>query len=132
MAAGIPLLCVGLAPLWEKSGHRGRTALLILLAVSVLLSLIAVSTTPQPPYEYRSPMTQLLWPSFWSGHLALEHTSVLTTSDGDAGSSHGAFNLGQLVGLNGLASLLPLLAIWALAAVAWMRMQEAPRTSGEG
>ena len=124
MAAGIPLLCVGLAPAWHHFHKNGRRALLALLAVSMSFSLIAVSTTPQPPFQYRSPMTQLLWPSFWSGNLALEHTSMLAPSDAGAAGAHGAFNLGQFMGLRGLASLLPLLAVWALAGVVWIRMRE--------
>jgi hypothetical protein len=121
MAAGIPVLCIGLAPAWDKLRWTGRRVLLAFLGASVLFSLIAVSTTPQPPFEYRSPITQLLWPSFWHGDLALEHTSMLSPSDADAGGAHGAFNLGQLMGLRGLASLLPLLAVWGLAAAIWVR-----------
>ena len=34
---------------------------------------------------------------------------------------YGAFNLGQLLGLRGLASLIPLLAIWGVAALLWWR-----------
>jgi len=124
MAAGIPLLCVGLAPAWDHFHRKGRRVMLALLMLSLLFSLIAVSTTPQPPFEYRSPMTQLLWPSFWSGHLALESTSMLTNSDLDAGGAHAAFNLGQLMGLHGLASLLPLLAVWMLAGAVWARTRE--------
>jgi len=123
MGAGIPMLCVGLAQAWEHFSKKGRRFLLALLVVSVLFSLIGVSTTPQPPFWYRSPMTQLLWPSFWNGDLALEQTSMLAASDADANSAHGAFNLGQLVGLHGLASLLPLLAAWALAGAVWVRIR---------
>jgi hypothetical protein len=125
MAAGTPALCVGLAPTWDHFQKNGRRVLLALLAVSILLSLIAVSTTPQPPFQYRSPITQLLWPSFWSGNLALERTSVLAPSDPDAGGAYGAFNLGQLMGLHGLASLLPLLIVWGASAVSWVRTNNA-------
>ena len=123
MAAGIPALCVGLAPAWDRFHNRGKKVLLGLLAVSVLFSLIAVSTPPQPPFEYRSPITQLLWPSFWSGNLALNQTTVLAPSDPDDGGSYGAFNLGHLIGLHRLASLLPLLTLWILAGILWVRME---------
>jgi hypothetical protein len=129
MAAGIPLLCVGLAPAWDRFRRSGKKVLLVLLGVSVLLSLVAVSTTPQPPFEYRSPITQLLWPSFWHGNLALEHTSVLAPFDPDADGAHGAFNLGQLIGLRGLSSLLPLLAIWVMAVAVWIRLTRSPAIS---
>jgi len=38
-----------------------------------------------------------------------------------------AFNLGQLLGLHGLAGLIPLLAIWAAAAFLWVRINRAPQ-----
>lgn len=132
MAAGIPALCIGLAPAWDHFRQNGKRVLLVLLGMSVLLSLIAVSTTPQPPFEYRSPITQLMWPSFWHGNFALEHSSVLAPSDPDASGPHGAFNLGQLLGLHGLGSLLPLLAIWAMAAATWIRMTSARRALKPG
>lgn len=124
MAAGIPLLCVGLAPAWDHFRKNGKIISLALLVVSMLFSLIAVSTTPQPAYQYRSPMTQLLWPAFWSGNLALNQSSMVAPFDADAEDAPGAFNLGQLMGLHGLASLLPLLAIWALASVVWVKTRE--------
>ena len=109
--------------------------LLTLLAVSILVSLVAVSTTPQPPDSLRSPLTQYLWPSFWKGQLSLEHISMLGPAEEDPAHSHGAFNLGELMGLQGLPSLLPLLAIWALGGAAWIVIKErrknlTERTSG--
>jgi hypothetical protein len=44
---------------------------------------------------------------------------MLTISEEPTGHAHGAFNLGELAGLHGLASLIPLLAVWGLAAVLW-------------
>jgi hypothetical protein len=123
MAAGIPLLGVGLAPAWDRLRRNREAVLLVVLGVSILFSLIAVSTTPQPPFQYRSPMRQLLWSAFWSGSLALEHTSMLAPSDADYAGAHGAFNLGQLIGLRGLSSLLPLLALWLLAVGVWLRLR---------
>jgi hypothetical protein len=129
MGAGIPALCVGLAPAWEHFQRRGRSVLLTLLFVSVLFSLMGVSTTPQPPFDSKYPITQVFWPAFWRGHLALEQISMLAPADGDARGAHGAFNLGQLVGLRGLASLLPLLAIWLMAGLAWSRMKATEDTA---
>lgn len=123
MGAGIPALCVGLAPAWEHFHRRGRRVLLALVAVSVLFSLMAVSTTAQPPFDSKYPITQVFWPSFWRGHLALEQISMLAPVDIDAHGPHGAFNLGHLMGFRGLASLVPLLMIWFMAAAAWRRMQ---------
>ena len=122
MGAGIPALCVGLAPAWDRAGRNAKRVLLALLGISILFSLVAVSTTSQPPDKYRSPMTQLLWPSFWRGQLSLEHISMLGPAEEDNTGAHGAFNFGERLGLHGLPSLLPLLAVWALGAVAWFRV----------
>jgi len=45
----------------------------------------------------------------------------------EAGSNgqYGASNLGEWMGLRGLASLAPLLAVWAIAALLWWRMHRA-------
>jgi len=60
-------------------------------------------------------MFQLIVPSFWAGKLSIESNSMLTSAE--AGASHvgHAFNLGELMGLRGLGSLLPLLAVWLIA-----------------
>jgi hypothetical protein len=88
------------------------------------LSLMAVATTAQPPQSLRIPVAQLIWPSFWSGHLAINQVSMLTAEESSRAAS-GSFNLGQLVGLHGLASLLPLLAVWCAAGFLWMSMPQA-------
>jgi len=38
-----------------------------------------------------------------------------------AGVPRAAWNLGQLIGLHGFVSLLPLASIWIVAGVAWVR-----------
>jgi len=43
--------------------------------------------------------------------------TVLIPTEQGTNQVHGAFNLGELVGLHGLAGLLPLLAVWGVAAV---------------
>lgn len=54
---------------------------------------------------------------------ALNHESVLTVAEAGSSREYGAFNLGTLIGLRGLASLIPLFAIWGVVAVLWWRMQ---------
>jgi hypothetical protein len=51
--------------------------------------------------------------------MALNRESMLAV--GEATGHNGAFNLGQMIGLHGLASLIPLLAVWAAAALLWWR-----------
>lgn len=118
LGPGLPALCVGLAPAWDYLKPRSRRVAVALLCVSVLFALMAVSTTPQPPFAARVPIAQVFWPAFWSGHLSLERVTMLSPSDLSDAASHGAFNLGELLGLRGLTSLLPLLALWAFALVA--------------
>jgi len=121
MSAGLPLLCLGLAPLWDRAPHYSRNLVSALAVCGGLFTFMAVSTTPQPPDGFACPMFQFITPSFLAGKLSLNAGSMLTSSD--AGASHaGAFNLGEVVGLHGLASLLPLVAFWTATALLWRRM----------
>jgi 4-amino-4-deoxy-L-arabinose transferase-like glycosyltransferase len=121
MAAGLPLLCVGLAPAWSSARSYCRMALVLATAWGGVFALMAVAVTAQPPDEFRCALFQLLWPSFWAGKVSQNGVSMLTVSEDLAGHGH-AFNWGELVGLRGPASLLPLLALWGLAIVLWVRM----------
>jgi hypothetical protein len=124
MGAGIPLLCVGLGLAWTRASTRWRWLLGGLAIWGTALSLMAVATTAQPPQNLRIPVAQLIWPSFWSGQLALNQISMLTAADDIGGAAHGSCNLGQIIGLHGLASLLPLLALWCIAGFLWIRMSQ--------
>src|SRR5262249_32808579 len=92
-------------------------------------SLVAVSTTPQPPVGVERPMAELLWPAFrsgdfpigWQGYLDLRPPPGAMSELEAAGVPRAAWNLGQLVGLHGFMSLLPLFGVWLLAGVAWAR-----------
>jgi hypothetical protein len=119
----LPFLALGLAPLWDK----GRTAARIVLAAGWLwgtgITLVAVSTTPQPPaIVMMNPVRDLLWPAFRDGDLSLNHETMVSGS-ADASNlrggriPHAAWNLGELAGLHGHASLIPLLLVWIVAAV---------------
>jgi hypothetical protein len=68
------------------------------------------------------PLLHAVWPAFWSGQMALNRDSMLTVAEAGSNEKYGAFNLGQLLGLRGLASLLPLFAIWGAGAVVWARI----------
>jgi hypothetical protein len=111
--ACIPLLCLGLAAAWELCGKVGRRVLLGLALCSVAIALMAVSTTSQLAMQDSCPLIHSTWPAFWSGHLAMNRDSMLTSAE--AGGGYGAFNLGMLLGLRGLASLIPLISVWAAA-----------------
>jgi hypothetical protein len=121
VGACIPLLCCGLAGLWQRTSHGWRRFLSGGGACSVFLTLMVVSTTSQLAVQDNCPMMHSVWPAFWSGQMATNRESMLTAAEAASGKC-GAFNLGQLIGLHGLASLLPLFGVWATAAWIWRRI----------
>ena len=65
-------------------------------------------------------MRELLWPAFRDGDLSLNpqtfvHNSVDVEHLRGGGDPHAAWNLGELAGLRGLSSLLPLVVVWVIA-----------------
>jgi hypothetical protein len=94
----LPFLMLGL--LWLPDGPRWQDLLLVTLAVSLVSVLGATAVSPLAPpgvdllFEYT-------YPRLWRGDVALYP---------------GSSNFGLLLGLPGLASLLPLLGLWALGA----------------
>ena len=119
--AAIPLLCLGLTVSWDRASIRWRGVLVALALISIALSLMVVSTTSELAMQDSCPIVHSTWPAFWSGRMALNRDSMLTAAE--AGSGYGAFNLGQMLGLRGLASLIPLVALWIAAALVWIRVR---------
>jgi len=52
---------------------------------------------------------------------------MLTIAEARSSTKYGAFNLGQLLGLHGLASVIPLLVLWGAVALLWWRMRARSR-----
>jgi hypothetical protein len=125
--ASIPLLCVGLPVAWRRATPVWRRVLVILALCSVFLALMVVSTTSQLSMQDRCPLVHSVWPAFWSGHVAVNRESMLTVAEVGSSGEYGAFNLGELVGFHGLASLIPLFAAWGIAAGLWWRMRRVER-----
>jgi hypothetical protein len=127
LSPGLPLLCLGLSPIYDYAPPLWRRITAALAASGGLFTLMAVSTTSHPPSDLKCSMFQLIVPSFWAGRLSINSDSMLTS--GEAGASHigHAFNLGELMGLHGLSSLLPLLAVWLIAVALWLRMNRVHR-----
>ncbi len=116
----LPFMALGLPPLWEPGRRLVRGLLMAGWMWGVAVTVVAVSTTPQPPSSYRAPMRQLLWPAFRDGDLSLNHQTFVhgaASPDQMRGRQmpHAAWNLGELAGLPGLASLLPLAFLWLAA-----------------
>jgi hypothetical protein len=121
-SACIPLMCVGLPLAWQRATGRWRGVLIALALCSVMFALMVVSTTSELSMVDSCPMIQTVWPAFWSGQIALNRDSMLTVAEAGSSGKYGAFNLGQLLGLHGLASLIPLLAMWGVAGILWRRI----------
>jgi hypothetical protein len=119
--SAMPFVALGLGPLWDLRARWWRGALIGLFAWGIALTVIAVSTNPQPPADFKSPLTALLWPAFRVGDLSLNtQTMVHATPPGGPRPApdvpRAAWNLGELAGLRGYASLLPLAGVWVIAA----------------
>ncbi len=120
--ACIPLLCLGLGIAWTRASAGWRWALIVLATCSVFVTLVVVSTSSQLAMQDSCPIVHSSWPAFWAGNVANNRESMLTVSE--ASGSHGAFNLGQVMGLHGKASLTPLVAMWGVVgaiASRWIR-----------
>jgi hypothetical protein len=118
MAPALPFLSLALAPLWSRASPAARGALAAVALYGAALSFVAVSTTAQPPENYKRPVSDLLWPSFKSGRLSINHQAFVepdVTTQRDP-VAH-AWNLGEKLGLAGHASLLPLYAVWGVIGI---------------
>jgi len=117
VGACIPLLCLGLGVSWSRSSRSWRCLLIALAACSILVTLVVVSTSSQLAMQDSCPIMHSSWPAFWAGNLASNRESMLMAIE--AAGGHGSTNLGQLMGLHGLATLIPLLLVWAATAAVW-------------
>jgi len=112
--ACIPLLSLGLAIAWTRASPIWRAVLIVLACISIFITLVVVSTSSQLAMQDSCPILHSSWPAFWAGNLATNRESMLLPTEAMNGA--GAFNLGQMVGLHGLASLIPLLVMWGVTA----------------
>jgi len=117
--ACLPLLCLGLAAAWMRASLRWRWGLIALGGWSVFVTLMVVSTSSQLAMQDSCPILHSSWPAFWSGQMAMNRESMLLASE--AGGGYRAFNLGQLMGLRGIASLIPFAAMWGVVGWIWQR-----------
>lgn len=125
MAPALPFIGLGLAPLWSRAKSGLRVVLGAIALYGAAVALVAVSTTAQPPDTYTQPLTQLLWPNFENGRMSINWQSFVEDGLRDRREpiAH-AWNLGELVGLSGRASLLPLFAIWLVIGLVWWRFRD--------
>jgi hypothetical protein len=83
----------------------------------VFVTVMVVSTSSQLAMQDSCPIVHSSWSAFWAGDLAMNRQSMLQTAE--AGGGYGAFNLWQVIGLHGIASLIPLVAMWGIVVGIW-------------
>jgi hypothetical protein len=114
----IPFLAVGTIGL--ALDGRGQRALAVVAGVSVAFSmammLMGTAVKPEVPLDVRRPYAEFLWPRFRHGNLARNTQSIDSEGGTDARQ---AWNLGHLVGLEGLWTLAPL-AAWVGVTGTWL------------
>jgi hypothetical protein len=89
-----------------------------LVGWSVFHMLVGTAVKPEVPVHIRRPFAQFLLARFYRGELAVNTQSIDAIAPSRTGERF-AWNLGELLGLDGLASLVPL-AIVTLAALGWL------------
>jgi hypothetical protein len=118
--AAIPMLGLGLAVAWTHASLPWRRTLIALACCSVFVTLGVVSTSSQLAMQGGCPIVHSSWPAFWAGQMATNRESMLLSREAAGGD--GAFNVGQTIGLHGLATLVPLLAMWGVVVGVWFRL----------
>lgn len=120
LVAALPFLALGVSASFAATGRRGRPLLAAVFALlagySVVLMFVATAVRPEVPTWYDDPYAELLFPSFLRGELAVNTIPIHT---GFVHEQRQAWNLGEKLGLRGLATLLPL-ALFVLATSAWL------------
>jgi hypothetical protein len=121
----LSILVVGVAP---RSPPRDAARLagcvagaglaLALIAASAVLMLAGTAVQPEPPMDLPHPFTEYLLPALFRGELSVNTQSVEDMWPQQRGDPQ-AWNAGQLVGLDGLASLAPL-GLYVAAIGSWL------------
>jgi hypothetical protein len=99
MAAALPFLAMGLAPLYGALQVRLRPLAVLVLAAGAFVCLMGVSVHGMTPLTPPNPLPDLYWPSFWLGWYA--------RNSGWHGAGGPASNFGLAMGLDLKYSLVP-------------------------
>jgi hypothetical protein len=100
---------------------------LALAAYSAFLMLAGTAVKPEVPTHIQRPFGQYLLPHFYAGELSISTQSIDMPNHPDGAPSM-AWNWGQLLGLDGLAELIPLALLMAAAGV-WLRSTASRRAA---
>jgi len=113
IGAALPFVFLGLGELWTAGTRLVRVCIAALVAWGAALAFMAVSTIVMLPEDISSPITQVVIPAFLSGDVASNRQSFLQYGTANpAQGLLGAWNVGQVLGLPALMSLLPLVVVW--------------------
>ncbi len=123
LAPSLPFWVVGVAGVFlavtERHRKRLGWAFVALAGLSAAFMLVATSVGPEVSERIERPYAEHLIPRFVAGDLAGNRQSFEMVRPAPNGPRH-AWNVGERLGLEGLASLLPLAGIW-LACAVWLR-----------
>ena len=125
LVPALPFMAIAAAGLGPRSVEARRPRLRMLgwaasagaVGYSAFMMLAGTAVKPEVPLTVPEPFSQFLLPLFYTGELAV-NTQSIDAGEAVMGQRY-AYNLGQTIGLDGLASLLPLLALMAAAGV-WL------------
>jgi hypothetical protein len=133
VVASLPFYALGVAALFASATGQARTALWAVFGApavfSTALMFVATSVRPEVPTWYDRPFADYLWPLFRDGQLGVNTIAIHT---GFIHEQRQAWNLGEALGLSGLAALLPLAAYLLVTGrwlIATLRSQRVPTTS---
>jgi hypothetical protein len=114
------VLAAGAALLGAGRGVRivAWLGLAALVVYSAFHMLVGAAVKPEVPVHIARPFAQFLLARFYRGELAVNAQSIDAIAPSPAGQRF-AWNLGELAGLRGLSSLVPL-ALVATACLGWL------------
>jgi len=129
----LPWLVLGVGALALRAGgaasggRRAGHGLLLGLAAagiafSAFMMLVGTAVRPEVPRAVEQPFDEYLFPRFFSGELAVSTQSIDFVT-GRGRTKRFAWNLGELMGLEGLPTLVPL-AAWVLGMGGWIAYRE--------
>ena len=142
IASGFALDAILRLPSPRRIAFASIAGSAVFYAISICLACVAVmpelADTAIPirvpdmaPPEVERPLTTFVMPLLARGYVSVKGTTPLGHigyAIGFEGHDDDAMNLGERMGLHGLASLVPLLLVWAIGAIALAR---ATRGSGQ-
>jgi hypothetical protein len=131
LVPALPFLCLPLAfglARWPRLGAG-------LGAVSAACMFAFTATAVEIPAGFAIPLSDFAIPQLADGRVSVNPQALdallppTAYAAGHATPNDASFNLGELVLARGLASLLPLLAVWAVAAALFWRLHRCSRAA---